>query len=187
VSVAMSRLRRAMRLLGGGRRGVSVPGPATVFGDLLGQGRHRPSRSLTDQVRRVVTDELELVPSSVEVRRGEAVDAEVTLVDGSSLDKVEVGLVCTEFYDEEVETEEVDNTGRSETRQERTTRSAIEYETWVPIENAPGVQRVSLPIPREAPFSFEGDCLTFRWELVARGGKSMRLDAQAGCDLWVAP
>ena len=49
------------------------------------------------------------------------------------------------------------------------------------------MQSVRLAIPADAPFSYEGTCLSFKWELVARGHKSRGLDAQARSDLSVLP
>jgi len=69
----------------------------------------------------------------------------------------------------------------------RATTYAIAHEAWLPIESAPGVQSVRLTIPPEAPFSYEGDCLSFRWEVVARGRRRRRLDAQAKHEISVLP
>jgi len=49
------------------------------------------------------------------------------------------------------------------------------------------VQSVRLPIPPEAPFSYDGDCLSFRWKVVARGRRKRRLDAQVKRDITVLP
>jgi hypothetical protein len=109
-----------------------------------------------------------------DVPRGEEVEALVTISSARGLGDVEVGLVCTEYY--ACESEGVSSDGSSGGR---ATTYAIAHEAWLPVESAPGVQSVRLTIPPEAPFSYEGDCLSFKWEVVARGRRSRRLDAQA--------
>jgi hypothetical protein len=42
-------------------------------------------------------------------------------------------------------------------------------------------------VPAEAPFSYDGELLCFRWELVARGRRKHRLDAQARQEVSVLP
>jgi hypothetical protein len=145
---------------------------------LVGRRRHLLHRFQTG-----LSDELQIGPPTDQVRRGEEIDVEVTVVDPRRLTNVEVGLVCTEYYD--VEVTSTDSEGH--TSSSRQTRDAIAHEAWIPVENAPGSQTVRLLIPPGAPFSYEGDCLSFRWELVARGHKRWRLDARAEHDLRVAP
>ena len=145
---------------------------------LVGRRRHLLHRFQTG-----LSDELQIGPPIDEVRRGEEIDVEVTVVDPRRLGDVEVGLVCTEYYD--VEVTSTDSQGH--TTSSRQTRDAIAHEAWVPVENALGAQSVRLSIPPKAPFSYEGDCLSFRWEVVARGHRRWRLDARAEHDLRVAP
>ena len=149
---------------------------------LVGRRRHFLNRIETG-----LTDELRITPPTGEARRGEKIDVELTVVDPRRLSDVEVGLVCTEYYDVEVETTSTDSQGHTTTSSSRETRDAIAHEAWVPVEGAMGVQTVRLSIPPEAPFSYEGDCLSFRWEVVARAHKRRRLDARAERDLSVAP
>jgi hypothetical protein len=42
-------------------------------------------------------------------------------------------------------------------------------------------------VPAEAPFSYEGELLCFAWEVVARGRRKHRLDAQARHEISVLP
>jgi hypothetical protein len=44
-----------------------------------------------------------------------------------------------------------------------------------------------LTIPPEAPFSYKGDCLSFKWEVVAKGRKRHRLDAQTRREIIIFP
>jgi hypothetical protein len=50
-----------------------------------------------------------------------------------------------------------------------------------------GAQDVRVPITKDAPFSYEGEVLSFRWELVARGRIKHHLDEQAARKLVVLP
>jgi hypothetical protein len=134
-----------------------------------------------DLLRRRMARGLQVGASDEEVRRGEEVEALVTLSSAEGLGDVEVGLVCTEYYARYSEGVGPDDSGG------RATTYAIAHEAWLPVESAPGVQSVRLTIPTEAPFSYEGDCLSFRWEVVARGRRRRRLDAQARREISVLP
>ena len=134
-----------------------------------------------DLLRRRLTRGLQVGASDQEVRRGEEVEALVTISSARGLGDIEVGLVCTEYYALYSEGVSTDDSGG------RATTYAIAHEAWLPIESAPGAQSVRLTIPPEAPFSYEGDCLSFRWEVVARGRRRRRLDAQAKHEISVLP
>jgi hypothetical protein len=125
---------------------------------------------------------LEVGVTNPETCRGEEVDALVTVSSIEGLGEIEAGLVCTEYYAEEVGTHNQYGSSPS-----TVTSEAIAHEEWLPIESAPGVHSVRLPIPLDAPFSYEGNCLSFKWEVVARGRRKRRLDAQAKHELSVAP
>jgi hypothetical protein len=113
------------------------------------------------------------------VRRGGEVDARVTIAGSGVLGEVEVGLVCTEFYACHV-------TGGDGTRS-RGTASATAHEAWLPVDATAGLHGVRLSVPAEAPFSYEGELLCFTWEVVARGSRKRRLDAQASHEISVLP
>ncbi len=81
---------------------------AVVF--FTGRGR------LLDRFRSRLTDELQIAPPAGEARRGEEIDVAVTVVDARRLSGVEVGLVCTEYYDVEVQTTSTDHNGHSTRR-----------------------------------------------------------------------
>lgn len=144
---------------------------------LQGLGHHL-SHPL-DFVRQRRTRGLQVDAGVHGARRGEEVEALVTISSPKGLGDLEVGLVCTEYYDEETTDSDGDTS--------RSTAEAIAYEDWLPAEEVTGVQSVRLAIPAEAPFSYEGTCLSFKWELVARGHRSRGLDAQARSDLSVLP
>jgi hypothetical protein len=138
----------------------------------------RPLHPL-DFVRQRRTRGLQLDAGEGPVKRGGEVEALVTISSPKSLGDLEVGLVCTEYYDEETTDRDGDTS--------RATVEEIAHENWLPVEELTGVQSVRLAIPADAPFSYEGACLSFKWELVARGHKSRGLDAQARRDLSVLP
>lgn len=144
---------------------------------LQGLGHHL-SHPL-DFVRQRRTRGLQVDAGVHGARRGEEVEALVTISSPKGLGDLEVGLVCTEYYDEETTDSDGDTS--------RSTAEAMAYEDWLPVEEVTGVQSVRLAIPAEAPFSYEGTCLSFKWELVARGHRSRGLDAQARSDLSVLP
>jgi hypothetical protein len=132
-----------------------------------------------DCLRRRGTRGLQVGASDQEVRRGEDLDARVTISSSGGLEEVEVGLICTEFYEYDVSDSDA---GRS-----RGTSSATAHEAWLPVQSTPGVQSVRLTVPAEAPFSYEGELLCFKWEVVARGRRKGRLDAQARHQISVLP
>jgi hypothetical protein len=132
-----------------------------------------------DLVRRQLTKGLEVDAGPGEKRRGGEVEALVTISSARGLGDLEVGLLCTEYYDEEHTDREGDTS--------RSTSEEVTHEAWQPLEPAVGVQTVRFAIPQGAPFSYEGDCLSFKWELVARGRRRRRLDAQARREISVLP
>jgi len=132
-----------------------------------------------DRLRRRRTTDLRVEAAGQPVRRGDHVEALVTITSLRDLGSPEVGVVCTEYYDEE----STDSDGHTT----RITCNTLAHESWTPVEEAAGVQSVQLTVPVEAPFSYEGDALSFRWELVARGRRKHRLDAQVRTPLSVLP
>lgn len=141
-----------------------------------------PSRPLAF-MRRRLTSGLEIGASTGEVRRGAEFEVLVTVPSNTRLVGIDVGLVCTELYDEE--SSHTDSDGHTHTS--RQTARAIAYEAWLPVEIATGVQDVRLSIPAEAPFTYEGECLSFKWEIVARGRRRRAIDLEAGRELSVLP
>lgn len=113
------------------------------------------------------------------VRRGDEVELLVTVTSARGLTDLQAGIVCMEHYAET----DTDSKGRAT----RTTSTAIAHEAWIPIERTPGTQSIQLAIPPEAPFSYAGSCLSFRWEVRARVRRSLRLDAEARREISVLP
>jgi hypothetical protein len=131
---------------------------------------------------------LEAGAQKTPVRRGEEVEARVSIFASRAIGDLKVGVRCTELYDEDV----TDDTGSSSTMPMRSstrrkTFEAVAYETWVPVEAVSGEQSARVAIPEDAPFSYAGDCLSFKWEVVAREVRRHAVDAEATHELQVMP
>jgi hypothetical protein len=138
--------------------------------------------------RRLATEAgLEVDAQETRVRRGEEVEARISISAPRAIGDLKVGVRCTELYDEDVSE---DTGGTSSTRMPSTRRKtfeAIAYETWVPVDAVPGEQSARIAIPEDAPFSYAGDCLSFKWEVVAREVRRHAVDAEATGELRVLP
>ena len=143
------------------------------------------SRSF-DRLRSAITTGLEVRALRDVVVRGEDVEVEVTIGRARGLGDVEVGLLCTEVYAEEAVREPDREGSTSEYRYERTVEDTA-YAAWQPVEDAVGTHRVRLTVPADAPFSYRGTVLSYRWQVVARGVRRLLPDAWAACDLEVRP
>ncbi len=146
---------------------------------LVTTGSHSWSPSL-DGLRKKLAKGLEVRVDQPEVRRGEEIEALVVVAEPEGLGELEAGLVCTEHYDEEVHT-------GSDSGTSRMTCDAVEHEAWQPLPSMAGEHSVRLAVPANAPFSYEGSCLSFRWEVVARGRRDRKLDARASQEISVRP
>ena len=150
------------------------------FGFSLGKSREVQPLQL---LRRLVTRGLEVSAVDRQTHRGGDVEVQVTISKPGKLGDVEVGIVCTEHYDE---LETVRDTDGSTTPY-RTTSSDVVHETWSPVEPGSGAKTRRFTIPPHAPFSYSGECLSFKWEVAALGHRSGRLDAEARSEFFVRP
>lgn len=135
-----------------------------------------------DALRQWRTRGFGITTADPHVKRGTDVEVLVTIAGSAGIREAEVGLICTEYYAEKVQ----DDDPESDFATRRQTSEAIAHEEWLLVESTPGVHSVRLTIPLGAPFSYEGDCLSFRWEVIANGLRS-GLNAQARLALSVAP
>jgi hypothetical protein len=125
---------------------------------------------------------LELAVSTQELRRGDALRAELRVSDVSGLPEgTEVGLVCTAWY--EKESRDVHN-GHS--RRSRVTAEGTEYETWAPAARE-RTQTFDFQVPADGVFSHEGEMITWAWRVVARVPRSRARDARIDVPVWVTP
>ncbi len=132
-----------------------------------------------DDVREKLTRGVELRVDHPAVRRGGCIEAVITIGGLEGLGELEVGLVCTEHYDVRVSNT---NGGCS-----RSTSTATEHHGWQPVQSVRGEHAVRLSVPPSVPFSYQGSCLSFSWEIVARGRKERALDSRASQSISVQP
>jgi hypothetical protein len=120
-----------------------------------------------------------LTPSSSELRRGSNLDLRVEVANPDKMTgRLELGLVCTEFYD--VET--TDARGNSS----RSTRQVDAHTDWRPFTGG-ATQSERFLIPADAPFSYRGDCVSYVWRASARLPKRLRFDRSENVTLLVRP
>jgi hypothetical protein len=113
------------------------------------------------------------------VRRGEPVDVAIGIRDGAHTGvRLRVGVFCLERYD----VEESDEHGT-----DRVTREDHVHEEWREVAASEAQQGLSFTVPAEAPYSYEGSCLSFEWHAEALEIARMRPDAVASCAFEVRP
>jgi hypothetical protein len=114
-----------------------------------------------------------------EVRRGGTVS--VTLDRPRSADGLEVGLVCVERFDLRALAQT--KAGPIVVRE---TNQATAYEQWRPADAAGG-EALAFEIPSGAPYSYEGDCLSYAWRVSLRRPLKLRPDPRTDRPVWVSP
>jgi hypothetical protein len=115
---------------------------------------------------------LELRVDRQELRRGDRVGATA-----SGEGELEVGLVCTQSFDV------WRRVGGDSTS--RVTNTFSVWRQWVPAPHATLGQRIELALPADAPYSYEGDCVSFGWAVVVRRVGAKRVAEPV--PLWVEP
>jgi hypothetical protein len=117
---------------------------------------------------------LRISMSSSDVRRGSDVVVRLEVDRPEKVShRLELGLVCTEYYDEEA-------------GEGRATRQAVAHEEWHSRAEGP-LQTVRFPVPADAPYSFRGSCLSFAWRVTAREPRNRRFDHAVNVPLVVRP
>lgn len=115
------------------------------------------------------------------VSRGDEIEVRLEITDpGDAADQVEVGIVCTEYYDVR------HGTGNGVSRQ-RKTADAIAHETWLLADTKERLQSVKVTVPTDAPFSFRGNCVKYNWLVTAREPRKMRGDRRVSVPIKVMP
>jgi hypothetical protein len=115
---------------------------------------------------------ISLTPS--DVRRGSEVVVRLEIAHPDAVsDALELGLVCTEYYDEE-------------SGEGRATRQAVAHEEWHRPADDP-LQTMRFPVPADAPYSYRGSCLSFVWRVSAREPRRLRFDRAVNVPLVVRP
>jgi hypothetical protein len=120
---------------------------------------------------------VELGVENVEARRGDEVVASVS--HGSEAD-LQVGLVCEERYD--IQSNAQTKAGLIQVRQ---TNSGTVYEEWAPVPAEPGEHVLRFQVPRGAPCSYEGECLSYVWRVSARRVQRLQADPRIDRPIWV--
>ncbi len=126
---------------------------------------------------------LNLRVEPVELHRGDPVTA--TLVIGNPEkcgDTVELGLVCTEFYDEKNEV--VTENG---TQTQRVTRKIDAFSDWNTADISQLQQTLRFTVPPDAPFSYEGSAVTWAWHVSVVDRHPHRPDGRRDVPIWVTP
>jgi hypothetical protein len=126
----------------------------------------------------------EVLADQLDVRRGEELEAELTIFDPEDAgERIEVGLVCVERYDRPESRRTEDGTAV----EVRGIGEQVAYEAWVPAWRTEEPQTVAFHVPPDAPYSYEGECLSFAWRVSAR--ERGRSDECRSLDdpVWVLP
>lgn len=125
----------------------------------------------------------DLAARPIEAQRGEAVEAAVRINDAAqATGDLEIGIVCTAYYDRWTQSGRPDDGAPR-----RVTAEGIVYEDWREVPASLGAQQVVFAIPADAPFSHEGECLSFAWRVTARRHESLARDPRRDVAIWVAP
>lgn len=124
---------------------------------------------------------LHLSVTNPDVQRGAEVVVNLEIARPEKVgDELELGLVCTEYYD--VQTTD----GRG--NKSRATRPEVAYEDWRPQQGLSSNQTsVRFQVPADAPFSYRGHCLSYVWRVSAREPLRGRFDRAVNLPLVVRP
>jgi len=168
--------------LGGALKyGVALAGAALLaVGARLLQKRTAAVSAATHLVLRANSDE---------PRRGEELHVTLSVSDPSAAERqrLEVGLTCIERWDYRNQSRSSSSVGSARTQSRRVTSSDTVFEEWVPAERSSVGESITFRIPPDAPFSHEGDCLSFSWMLSAREHVERGIDNVLDHPIWVRP
>ena len=138
-----------------------------VVGALAIAERGRPSRSA--RLRGIT---LQLVGEAF--RRGDAVS--VTLTGRrSSGGRLEVGIACDERFEQEVPDAPA-----------KTMMETVAHEDWQAVPDSAREHTLDFTLPDDAPYSYEGDAVSFAWRVSVREARLGR-DARYDRPIWVDP
>ena len=152
----------------------ALGGLLCLYGAWVMHERGRPKRHPSLRGTSVTVDRVDL-------RRGEAVSVAVT-AERRDGDRLQVGMVCLERYDTEVRV----FTGAASAVRRETAEGPV-HEEWHAIPSTGPDQAFTFRIPAEAPYSYEGECVSYVWLLTVRSVKPRRKDPRLEEPLWVRP
>ncbi len=139
---------------------------------------------LARRLRPAAVGHFEVLAEPLELRRGEEVEAELTIHYPEDVaPRIEVGLVCVERYDRPV----ASRNERGERVMERRIAEEVAYESWFPAWRTEEQQLISFRIPADAPYSYEGECLSFAWRVSAREPDRVAAEGASDDPIWVLP
>lgn len=123
------------------------------------------------------------------MRRGEEVTVHIEITAPDEIDdRLEYGLVCIGWYDDQQRHHSSSGGGMGHsTHARRVAVEAVAWEQWVEAQRATGTQTMTFRVPPDAPFSYEGRCLSFAWRASAREPKRMAIDPRRDVPIWVSP
>jgi hypothetical protein len=126
-------------------------------------------------IQRGAARKLDVVPAAEQVRRGDTLD--VTVKADAGIEGLEAGLICTETFPVFVVRGKVTHSGHE-------FEDEVAFEHWLPVE--PLQQTVALSVPVDAPYSYDGENLKFKWRVAVRQPRR-GLDAVRTREIWVLP
>lgn len=122
-----------------------------------------------------------LSPDRAELRRGDEVS--VTYVGRrTGDDRLEIGIACTERYDTETRAY-----SRGASTVVRQTGEATVHEEWQRVPAGAEEHTATFRLPGDAPYSYEGSCVSYAWRISARAVRAVRRDARFDVPIWVEP
>jgi hypothetical protein len=108
-------------------------------------------------IQRGAARKLDVVPTAEEVRRGDTL--EVTVKAEAGVEGLEAGLICTETFPVFVVRRKLTHSGHE-------FEDEVAYEQWHPFERSQPT--VALSVPVDAPYSYDGENLKFKWRVAVR-------------------
>jgi len=127
---------------------------------------------------------LELEADQRELERGGRVVMVPRTLDRPADEPLKVGLQCMERFDARVERHGKISAGSSQEPSMLDTLERVAWEEWVEVGAG---ERVAFDIPPHAPYSWEGDCLSFAWRAVVRERGADEAGGQRTLPIWVSP
>lgn len=115
------------------------------------------------------------------LRRGDEVSVTFT-GRRTSDDRLELGIACDERHDTEARV--YSRGGSAVVRQ---TGESTVHEEWHPVPAGAREQAVGFRLPPDAPYSYEGSCVSYAWRISARAVRPLRRDARLDEPIWVEP
>lgn len=167
-----ARFDRQEELLGGAIFGAM--GLLCVYGAFVVSERGRPKRHARLRGTR-------LSAGGVDFRRGDEM-AVTCKARRTSDDRLEIGIACDERYDTETRVY-----SRGVSTVVRQTGETTVHEEWHAVPAGAAAHTVTFRVPADAPYSFEGSCLSYTWRISARAVRRLRKDARHDEPIWVEP